>query len=43
MDADAFFRRQGDALVRLAQVFLAGDERRNPIADHYQVMVHVVE
>lgn len=41
MYAHAFFRQLADALVHLAQVFLAGDE--NPIADHCQVMVHVDE
>jgi hypothetical protein len=43
VDADAFFRQQADALVHLAQVFLAGGESRSSTADHYQVMVHVDE
>jgi hypothetical protein len=43
VDADAFFRQQADALVHLAQIFLAGGETRSSTADHYQVMVHVDE
>jgi hypothetical protein len=43
VDADAFFRQQADALVHLAQVFLAGGKSRSSTADHYQVMVHVDE
>ncbi|MFT6517353.1 MAG: hypothetical protein ACJATP_001016 [Candidatus Azotimanducaceae bacterium] len=43
VDADAFFRQQADALVHLAQVFLACGESRSSTADHYQVMVHVDE
>ena len=43
MDADALFRQQADALVHLAQVFLAGGESCSSTADHYQVMVHVDE
>jgi hypothetical protein len=43
VDADVFFRQQADALVHLAQVFLAGGESRSSTADHYQVMVHVDE
>jgi hypothetical protein len=42
-DADAFLRQQADALVHLAQVFLAGGESRSSTADYYQVMVHVDE
>jgi hypothetical protein len=41
--ADAFFRQQADALVRLAHVFLAGGEGVSSTSDHYQVMVHVDE
>jgi hypothetical protein len=43
VNADVFFRQQADALVRLAQVFLAGGESNSSTADHYQVMVHVDE
>jgi hypothetical protein len=43
VDADAFFRKQADALVHLAQMFLAGGARNSSTADHYQVMVHVDE
>jgi hypothetical protein len=43
VDADAFFRQQADALVHLAQVFLAGGESRSSTAGHYQVMVHADE
>jgi len=42
-DADEFFRQQADALVHLAQAFLAGGDSNSSTADHYQVMVHVDE
>jgi len=42
-DADSLFRQQADALVDLAQVFLASGEGRSSTAAHYQVMVHVDE
>ncbi|MFT7044619.1 MAG: hypothetical protein ACJAW7_003397 [Candidatus Azotimanducaceae bacterium] len=34
VSADAFFRQQADALVRLAQVFLPGGEGVSSTADH---------
>ena len=41
--ADAFFKRQADALVQVASGFLAGNDGPSSSADHYQVMVHVDE
>ena len=42
--SDTYFQKQADALVQIAQGFLAGgSDRTTSTADHYQVMVHVDE
>jgi hypothetical protein len=43
-NCDSLFQRQADALVKMAQGYLAGGkDKTSCTADHYQVMVHVDE
>ena len=43
-DGDSIFARQADALVAMAQSYLAGGTKKTTsTADHYQVVVHVDE
>jgi hypothetical protein len=43
-NGDSLFQRQADALVKMAQGYLAGGkDKTSCTADHYQVMVHVDE